>query len=80
MRLSEAELTKATVLARAGEVDAATSAAEAGLDGDRRSLPSLLMVGSEVANELRRLHPHNEHAVEFSHHIYLLGHPKANGA
>jgi transcriptional regulator with XRE-family HTH domain len=75
MRLSEAELTKATVLARAGEVNAATAAAEAGLDGDRRSLPSLLMVGSEVANELRRLHPHNESAVEFGHHIYLLGHP-----
>jgi transcriptional regulator with XRE-family HTH domain len=79
MRLSEAELTKATVLARAGEVDAATATAEAGLDGDRRSLPSLLMVGNEVANELRRLHPNNENAVEFSHHIYLLGHPDENG-
>ena len=80
MRLSEAELTKATVLARAGEVDLATAAAEAGLDGDRRSLPSLLMVGSEVANELRRLHPRNENALEFSHHIYLLGHPKTNAS
>jgi transcriptional regulator with XRE-family HTH domain len=78
MRLSEAELTKATVLARAGEVDEATSAAEAGLVGDRRSLPSLLMVGSEVANELRRLHPHSDSALEFSHHIYRLGHPDDN--
>jgi hypothetical protein len=75
MRLSEAELTKATVLARNGEVDQAMSAAEAGLVGDRRSLPSLLMVGSEVADELQRLHPHSESAVEFGHHIYLLGHP-----
>jgi hypothetical protein len=33
------------------------------------------MVGSEVAHELRRLHPHSESAVEFGHHIYLLGHP-----
>jgi transcriptional regulator with XRE-family HTH domain len=79
MRLSEAELTKATVLARAGEVDLATAAAESGLAGDRRSLPSLLMVGSEVANELRRLHPNSENAVEFSHHIYLLGHPNGHG-
>lgn len=75
MRLSEAQLTKATVLARNGEVDQAMSAAEAGLVGARRSLPSLLMVGSEVADELVRLHPHSESAVAFGHHIYLLGHP-----
>jgi hypothetical protein len=28
-----------------------------------------------VAHELQRLHPHSESAVEFGHHIYLLGHP-----
>jgi hypothetical protein len=77
--VSEAELTKASVLAREGEVDAATSAAEAGLAGERQSLPSLLMVGNEVAQELIRLHPRNESAREFSHHIRRLAHPNGNG-
>ena len=75
MRLSEAELTRATVLARNGEVDEATSAAEIGLDRNRRSLPSLLMVGNEVAHELRRLHPKSQSAIDFQHHIQLLSQP-----
>lgn len=76
MRLSEAELTKATILARNGEVDQATSAAEIGLERSRRSLPSLLMVGNEVALELRRLHPKSESAIEFQRHIQLLSNPE----
>ncbi len=76
MRLAEAELTKATVFARAGEVDLAAETAEAGLGRDRRSLPSLLMVGNEVSAVMRRLHPRNDTAIEFDHHLHLLGHPE----
>lgn len=75
MRLSEAELTRATVLARNGEVASSTSAAEIGLDRNHRSLPSLLMVGNEVAHELRRLHPKSQSAIDFQHHIQLLSQP-----
>jgi transcriptional regulator with XRE-family HTH domain len=78
MRLSEAELTRATVLARNGEVDEATDAAEIGLDRNRRSLPSLLMVGNEVALELRRLHPKSQSAIEFQQHIKLLAQPDSS--
>lgn len=52
MRLAEAELTRATVEARAGAVDAAATRAVAALAGGRRSLPSLLMVGRELAREM----------------------------
>lgn len=72
MRLSEAELTKAAVLTRDGEVDEATSAAALGLDRSRRSLPSLLMVANEVALELRRRHPRNDDVIERQRHIQLL--------
>jgi len=57
MRLAEARMTDATVLARGGDVDSAVDIALDALEGDRRSLPSLLMVGSELAEELRRIAP-----------------------
>jgi hypothetical protein len=49
MRLAGAELTQATVYARAGEVDQAMTKAEDALGRARRSLPWILLVGHEVA-------------------------------
>jgi transcriptional regulator with XRE-family HTH domain len=55
MRLAEARMTDATILARHGDLDGALSLAEAALQGDRQSMPSLLMVGAEFAGELSRM-------------------------
>lgn len=55
MRLSEAELTQATVLARAGDLSGALTTAEGALGRNRQSLPSLLMVGREFSQELTRI-------------------------
>lgn len=56
MRRAEAELTQAAVEARAGDINRAAETAVAALGRERRSLPSLLMVGQEVA-ELMDNHP-----------------------
>lgn len=49
MRVAEAKLTLAAVEARAGDTDQAIATAVAALEGDRQSLPSLILVGQEVA-------------------------------
>jgi len=72
MRLAEAELTRATAFARAGELDQAMSKAGEALERGRRSLPSLLLVGHEVADELTQLHPRSQQAAEFAEHIKTL--------
>ena len=56
MRIAEAQLTKAAVEARAGEVEPAVERAVRALEGNRHSLPSLIMVGQEVG-ELVASHP-----------------------
>lgn len=55
MRLAEAQMTDAAVRARDGDIDGAMQLAADALDGDRKSLPSLLMVGTELADELHRI-------------------------
>lgn len=50
MRMAEAELTQAAVEARAGDAAQAVTTAVAALERGRRSLPSLIMVGQEVAD------------------------------
>lgn len=72
MRLAEAELTEATVYARAGELDQALTKANSALGLGRRSLPSLLLVGREVADELTHLHPGSGQANEFARHLHEL--------
>lgn len=57
MRLAEAQMTDAAVRARGGDVDGAMRLAASALESDRRSLPSLLMVGSELAEEFDRIDP-----------------------
>ena len=54
MRLAEAQLTRAVVLARSGDVDGALSLADAAMSYDRRCTPSLGLVGAEVAAEVGR--------------------------
>ena len=48
MRWAEAQLTKAAVEARAGEIEPAVERAVEALEGNRHSLPTLMMVGQEI--------------------------------
>ncbi|MFD0773903.1 XRE family transcriptional regulator [Streptomonospora algeriensis] len=52
MRAAEAHVTKGVVAARVGDLDAAVHHGHQALDGDRKSLPSLVMVGQELAEVL----------------------------
>ncbi len=53
MRNAEAQLTLAVVAARSGDVETALRYGREALGIDRRSRPSLLMVGSELDEILR---------------------------
>jgi len=55
MRNAEARITLGVVAARAGDIDAAVTHGRRALVGARRSLPSLVMVGQELAREFSRL-------------------------
>lgn len=76
MRLSEAQLTKAEVLARGGDFDGAIALAESALAIDRQSLPSLLLAAREVSADLLRIKPGDSRALDLEHHIQrLASHP-----
>jgi hypothetical protein len=53
MRVAEAHTTLAVVAAREGDLDGAVDAGNAALDIPRQSVPSLLMVTSDLVTELR---------------------------
>lgn len=52
MRAAEAWITKGVVAARQGDLEAAVGYGRAALDGDRKSLPSLVMVSRELGEIL----------------------------
>lgn len=54
MRNAEARITLGVIAARAGDLDDAVTQGFRALEGARRSLPSLVMVGQELARELSR--------------------------
>jgi len=72
MRLAEAELAKATVLARTGEFDQATSKVDQAFSRARQSRPSLLLVSREVADVVQRSNPDDPAAADFAHHLQAL--------
>lgn len=57
MRMSEARFTLGIAEARKGNLEGAHEYGIAALNGTRRSLPTMLMVGSELEDEMRRLFP-----------------------
>lgn len=59
MRKAEAELTLGVIAARNGAVDEALTYGHNALSIDRRSQPSLLMVGSELDHALQQRYPNN---------------------
>ncbi|WP_230686651.1 tetratricopeptide repeat protein [Catellatospora vulcania] len=53
MRIAEARITLGVLAGRAGDLDGAITYRRRALNGDRKSLPSLLMVSSELTDLLR---------------------------
>lgn len=65
MRMAEARLTLAVVAARDGNLEEAVAAGIGALNGRRKSLPSLLMVGGELDQELHDRYPGEPGADDF---------------
>jgi hypothetical protein len=72
MRNSEARLTLAVVAARQGDLELAVSHGTRALSPDRQSQPSLLMVASELDNELQTRYPNSPHAKQFHETVTQL--------
>jgi transcriptional regulator with XRE-family HTH domain len=76
MRASEAHTTLAVVSAREGDLDGAVEAGSTALDIPRQSVPSLLMVTSDLVTELRTRYDREPAAVDYFERIDALGAPK----
>lgn len=72
MRVAEAELTEATILARLGDINGATTTGAHALEADRRSLPSLLNVSGELVDELRKTDPTQRRSSDFIDRLHDL--------
>ncbi|WP_018348669.1 helix-turn-helix domain-containing protein [Longispora albida] len=66
MRAAEARLTLGVVAARAGDLERAVHHGVAALEGERRSLPSLVMVASELESVLHARYPGEQSTQDFS--------------
>ncbi|GIH10294.1 hypothetical protein Rhe02_83610 [Rhizocola hellebori] len=72
MRVAEARITLGVLAARAGDLEQAIAMGERALSGDRRSLPSLLMVSSELTDLLRTKFANDPSALEFVEKVRAL--------
>jgi tetratricopeptide (TPR) repeat protein len=69
MRNAEAWLTLGVVAARQGDMERALAHGQHALAADRKSRPSLLMVGSELDDELRARFPGEPEVNQFHHEL-----------
>jgi hypothetical protein len=72
MRKAEAELTLGVIAARNGAVDEALIYGRNAVSIDRRSQPSLLMVGSELDHVLQQRYPNNTEVQAFHETLAAL--------
>ncbi|WP_174535048.1 XRE family transcriptional regulator [Micromonospora chalcea] len=72
MRNAEARITLGVVAARNGDLDQAVSYGRRALEGDRKSLPSLLMCSKELATLLRDRYPTEPEAVSYLDEVRTL--------
>lgn len=72
MRNAEARITLGVVAARAGDLEQAVSYGRRALQGDRKSLPSLLMCSKELATVLRERYPKEPDAVSYLDEVRAL--------
>jgi hypothetical protein len=75
MRLAEARVTLGVVAARQGDLDEAVRQGERALHGQRKSLPSLLMVGRDLTRVLNDLYPGKPTTRDYADHLRILGNP-----
>lgn len=72
MRVSEALITKGVVAARQGDLDAAVGYGRQALEGDRQSIPSLLMVSRELGELLSVQYGSEPEAQEYLEELRAL--------
>jgi len=77
MRIAEARITRGVVAARDGDVQRAVAEGEHALQGDRKSLPSLLMVSRELAALIRKQYGDNEDGRLYLEHLRDLNRDSA---
>lgn len=65
MRIAEARVTLGVVAARQGDLDSAIAHSRQALVGDRKSVPSLVLVSHDLAEALERDYPSNPQAQEY---------------
>lgn len=72
MRNAEARITLGVTAARQGDLDSAINYGELALAGDRKSLPSLLMVSRELATIVGKQYGKEPEAVTYLEHLNTL--------
>jgi tetratricopeptide (TPR) repeat protein len=73
MRNSEARVTLAVTAAREGDLDQAVILGEQALEGERQSVPSLIMTSRELAAEMKRRYSSEPQAQEYIARLRSLG-------
>ncbi|WP_327655626.1 XRE family transcriptional regulator [Streptomyces sp. NBC_00483] len=76
MRNSEARVTLGVTAAREGDLEQALMMGERALQGDRQSVPSLIMTSRELAAEMKRRYSSEPAAQEYLGHLRALGQEK----
>lgn len=76
MRNAEARVTLAVAAAREGDLEQALAYGTRALDGDRQSVPSLLMTSRELAAELKRRYASEPGAQDYLARLRALGQEK----
>jgi hypothetical protein len=69
MRVAEARVTLGVVAARQGDVEQAVHHGERALNGQRKSLPSLVMVSRDLTRVLRERYPAEPTAESYLEHL-----------
>ena len=72
MRLAEARITLGVVAAREGDLERAVDQGERALNGDRKSLPSLLMVSRDLTRVLNDQYPADTKTQDYLDHLRVL--------
>jgi hypothetical protein len=72
MRLAEARITLGVVAARQGDPDEAVRQGEHALNGQRKSLPSLVMVSRDLTRVLNDLYPTKTSTQHYLDHLHAL--------
>ncbi|MFF7935727.1 hypothetical protein [Streptomyces sp. NPDC007940] len=76
MRNAEARVTLGVTAAREGDLEQALTMGERALQGERQSVPSLIMTSRELAAEMKRLYASEPSAQDYLARLHALGQQK----